>query len=121
VAEDQDRAIGDCCLTGAPRAEIGVRKLLGYALNPAHERGGGKARVFATALGFGLSNYEGLLDQLRRGAMAARARPGRVDEFGARYIVDIPVVGPRGRAVVRTAWIYYPGSLVPRLITLYVL
>ena len=48
------------------------------------------------------------------------ALPGRVDQFGSRYTVDIPVSGPAGEAVVRTGWIYKPGASTPELTTLYV-
>ena len=112
---------GDCRLTGAPRAVIDARKLLAYALDPTHERGRGKAHVFAWVLGYDTSNYERLVQQLRQGFLEHPPVPGRVDRFGARYAVDIPVTGPRGSAVVRTAWIYVPGTLTPRLTTLYVL
>ena len=40
------------------RAVIEDSKLVGYALNPHSERGQHKARVFAQALGFNLSNWE---------------------------------------------------------------
>lgn len=112
--------LGDSRLTGAPWAVIDTDKLTRYALDPTHERGGDKARVFASVLGFDLDNHDELIEQLRQGVSRCRALPGRADEFGARFVVDIPVVGPRGRATVRTAWIYDPGSPTPRLTTLYV-
>jgi filamentous hemagglutinin len=46
-------------------------------------------------------------------------RPTR-DQFGARFTVDIPVVGPRASGVVRTGWIYKAGSSAPELTTLFV-
>jgi filamentous hemagglutinin len=46
--------------------------------------------------------------------------PEKVDRFGARFTVDIPVVGPQGSGVVRTGWIFKPGSKVPELTTLFV-
>jgi hypothetical protein len=40
------------------RAVLEDSKFVGYALNPHSERGQHKARVFAQALGFNLSNWE---------------------------------------------------------------
>ena len=45
---------------------------------------------------------------------------GKVDKFGSRFTVDIPVTGPGGSGVVRTCWIYKSGSNTPELTTLFV-
>jgi hypothetical protein len=45
---------------------------------------------------------------------------GKIDVFGSRFTVDIPVTGPAGSAVVRTGWILKPGSTTPELTTLFV-
>jgi len=79
-----------------------------------------KARVFAAALGFHRSNFHLLIEEIRRGVVAHAAEPGSVDEYGARYRVDVPVTGPNGRATLRTVWIYRTGSDVPELITLHI-
>jgi hypothetical protein len=102
-------------------AVVDLRKLVDYALNPDNPVGRQKARVFAAALGFDRSNGHLLVDEIRRGVMASPAEPGMVDAYGARYRVDLPLTGPRGSAVVRTAWIYRTGSDVPELVTLHVL
>jgi len=107
-------------LTNAARAVIDHRKIAGYVRNPDNPVGRHKARVFAAALGFDRSNVQLLIDEIRRGVLSHPAEPGRVDEYGARYQVDIIVSGPKGRARVRTAWIYRAGSDVPELITLHV-
>ena len=52
--------------------------------------------------------------------MVHAAEPGSVDEYGARYRVDMPVTGPKGSTTLRTAWIYRTGSDVPELVTLHV-
>lgn len=106
-------------LIGANRAHIDPRKLTDYALNPVHPIGADKARVFESALGFNRSNVDALIAQIRVGVMEHPPVPGLVDKFGAGFTVDIPVVGPAGSGTVRTAWIYDPGSLTPRLVTLY--
>jgi hypothetical protein len=79
-----------------------------------------KARVFAAVLGFDRSNVHLLIEELRRGVVAHAAAPGLVDEYGARYRVDMRVTGPKGTATLRTAWIYRTGSDVPELVTLHV-
>ena len=96
---------GAASLAGANRAFIDQRKLTEYALNPKHPTGGNKARVFESALGFNQNNAAALLAQLRSGVMNNTPILGRVDQFGARYTVDISVVGPAGAGVVRTGWI----------------
>lgn len=46
--------------------------------------------------------------------------PGKVDQYGQRFTVDIPVVGPKGRGVVRSGWIFKTGSNTPELTTVLV-
>jgi RHS repeat-associated protein len=111
--------VGESRLVGANRAVIDPRKLTDYALNPSHPVGGNKAVVFER-LGFTRANAEDLMSQLRTGVMENVPVPGKVDQFGARFTVDIPVVGPRASGVVRTGWIYKAGSSTPELTTLFV-
>lgn len=104
-------------LVGANRAEIDPRKLTEYALSPSHPIGRNKARVFESAFGFNQSNADDLIAQLQKGVMENTPVPSVVDKFGTRFTVDIPVSGPTGSGIVRTGWIYTPGSLTPRLTT----
>jgi hypothetical protein len=106
-------------LLGANRAVIDSRKLTEYALNPEHPVDGNKARVFESVFGFNASNADSLMLQLREGVMQHPAIPGKVDQFGVRFTVDIPVTGPAGSGIVRTGWIYKPGSNTPELTTLF--
>nr|WP_314710864.1 DUF6883 domain-containing protein [uncultured Comamonas sp.] len=46
--------------------------------------------------------------------------PGKVDQYGARFTVDIPVAGPNGNGFVRSGWIYKPGSNTPEMTTIFV-
>jgi hypothetical protein len=48
----------------AHRAEIDIRKLRDYCLNPLHDEGKHKARVFAAALGMTATDAESLRDIL---------------------------------------------------------
>jgi Flp pilus assembly pilin Flp len=111
---------GETRLVGANRAQIDPRKLTDYALNPEHPVGGDKARVFESAFGFKRGNADDLLAQIRKGVMENRPIPGKVDAHGTRFTVDIPVNGPTGSGTVRTGWIFDPGSVTPRMTTLFV-
>lgn len=105
------------CIPNATMAVIESKKLVDYALNPNHPVGRHKARVFASVLGFMQQNAGDLILQIRAGVQNIPAVPGRFDEYGRRYTVDIPVVGPLGSGVVRTGWIIDAGSTTPRLTT----
>jgi filamentous hemagglutinin len=108
-------------LPNASEAEVPPEKLTDYALNPEHLSGGGdKAGVFESVLGFDRSNATELLSQIKNGVTTNPAVAGRIDEFGQRFTVDIPITGPKGSAVVRTGWIVDTGGRAPRLVTLFV-
>ncbi|MES2740821.1 MAG: hypothetical protein V4754_07700 [Pseudomonadota bacterium] len=111
---------GAYSLVGANRAVIDPRKITDYALNPAHPVGGNKAKVFDSALGFNQGNAADLMSQLRLGVMENTPIVGKVDQYGSRFTVDIPVIGPAGNATVRSGWIYKPSSNVPELATVFV-
>jgi len=111
---------GKLPLSGADRAVIDHRKVTDYALNPEHPVGGNKAKVFESALGFKKENADDLIAQLKDGVKNNPAIEGKLDQFGQRYTVDIPVSGPTGSGVVRTGWIYKVGSDVPELTILFV-
>ena len=107
-------------LLNSDLAIVDRRKAELYALNTSHPRGGDKARVFESALGFNRTNSEDLLRQLRQGVNEYPPTPGTIDEWGTRFTIDIPVVGPKGAGIVRTGWIYKPSSDIPTLTTLIV-
>ncbi|WP_207389340.1 DUF6883 domain-containing protein, partial [Marinobacter halodurans] len=107
-------------LIGADNAAINPKKLTEYALNPDHPVGGHKARVFKSALGFDKSNADDLMTQLKQGVKTNTPIPGKVDQYGERFTVEIPVVGPTGEGIVKSGWIYKPGSNVPELTTILV-
>jgi hypothetical protein len=108
-------------------AVIEDSKLVSYALNPQSELGQHKARVFESALGFNLSNWE----QLKQALLDALPyRPVTLTSetaFGKKYEVVVPITGANGRtADVITIWqfdrlpdgVEYADS--PRLVTLYI-
>ena len=107
-----------------PRAEhafIDERKLVNYCLNPAHPRGRHKARVFSSALGFAESSAPILRAALLEAARNRNALRGEVDEHGQRFMIDFPMTGPLGSAMVRSVWIIRNGENFPRLVSCYIL
>jgi len=90
-------------------------------LNPEYPVGGNKAKVFDSALGYNQSNADGLMNQIYEKLPQTESVLGKVDNYGQRYTVDIPITGPNGNtATVRTGWILKPGSTKPELTTLFV-
>lgn len=111
----------DGALPNAGEAVIDPNKLTSYALNPQHPVGGDKARVFESALGYNQSNADQLIGGVQQGVLTNPAVMGKVDQFGQRFTVDMPITGPNGNTVmVRTGWVLDPGATVPRLATAYV-
>jgi len=103
------------------RAVIPRDKLEGYALNPDHDPGKHKARVFKTALGFEQKDWEVLgqkiLAELPFHAVTFKGR----QTYGDRYEVTLQITGLNGQTkAVLTAWIIETGSDFPKLITTYV-
>lgn len=92
-------------LKNAEYATILDTKLTGYMLNPEHDRGKHKARVFER-IGFNQTNACELKQQIMGNLSTHPALPGIEDKYGKRFTVMIPIRGPKGRAVVETAWIY---------------
>ncbi|MES2928519.1 MAG: hypothetical protein V4843_16970 [Pseudomonadota bacterium] len=108
-------------LPNAGKAVIDPNKLTSYALNPLHPVGGNKARVFESVLGYNQSNADQLIGKIQQGVLTNPAVLGKADQFGQRFTVDMSITGPNGNiAVVRTGWVFDPGSTAPRLATAYV-
>ncbi len=103
------------------RIYIDPRKLTEYALNPEHPRGGHKAKVFKSALGYDKQNYENLKSQIESQVLDSDAKEGMTDKHGKRYVVDILIKGYSGKeAMIRTCWLVPPGTKEGRLTTLLV-
>jgi hypothetical protein len=104
------------------RARVDLEKLVDYCLDPGHPRGRHKARVFAARLGIGRGDAEHLRAALLDAATASEdASAGLNDGFGSRYVLDLSVTGPKGSAVVRSAWIIRSDEDFPRFTSCYVL
>ncbi len=109
-------------LPNGERAIVELVKLTDYCLDPTHFRGQHKARVFASRLGLGQNDAGAFRAALLEAAkQAENVVRGMVDGFGARYVLDFQLTGPKGSAVVRSAWIIRIGEDVPRFTSCYVL
>jgi len=103
-----------------PNAEhvvIDIRKLRDYCLNPAHDEGKHKARLFIAAFGMTSDDAEDLRRELLEAVKTEDAKLGRRDEFGQRYVVDFMLEWKNRRAMVRSGWIIEHGSTSPKLTT----
>ncbi|MCL2831518.1 MAG: hypothetical protein FWD77_12410, partial [Betaproteobacteria bacterium] len=109
-------------LPNVEKVVVDSRKIIDYALNPNNLSGGAdKAKVFDSALGYNQSNAGQLIEQIQTKLPSSEAIIGKLDQYGQRFTVDIPITGPNGNtAIVRTGWILEPGSNVPRMTTLFV-
>ena len=108
-------------LPNPAHAVVDLQKLLSYCLNPAHPRGGSKARVFAAALDVTIQDTGLLRQKLLDAAHSLEATLGKKDGYGQRYVIDFPMDGPNGKATVRSCWIVRANEDFPRLTSCYVL
>ena len=107
-------------LPNGNRAIVDRRKVTDYCLNLDHDDGSHKARLFQTLMGLNRGNSALLLDALSTAAATGDAVVGKRDEHGCRYVIDFECEGPRGTAMIRSAWIVRTGEEVPRLVTCYI-
>lgn len=107
-------------LPNAERAIVNIAKLREYSLNPAHDVGKHKARVFQSALGLTASHAEWLREQLLSAARTGEAVSGTPSPFGVTYVIDAKITHAGQSALVRTAWIVEYGTDFPRLTSCYV-
>jgi len=102
-------------------AIVDRRKVVGYLLNSAHPRNGGKARFFE-ALGFSADAPEHFIAALHSVAATGDAVARTESVHGEKYVVDglLPLHTEKdpGR-VVRTVWLIEHGQDQPRLVTAY--
>jgi uncharacterized protein DUF6883 len=105
----------------ADSAEVSLRKLRDYCLNPLHDEGKHKARVFASVLGMTAADAEVLRELLLEAVRTRDAQVGYEDAYGQRFSVDFIVEWRGKRAIIRSGWIVEQGTEVPRFTTCYVL
>ena len=103
----------------ANRAVVDIRKLRDYCLNPLHDEGQHKARLFAAALGMTAADAEDLRTLLLQAVQTVDAHVGRRDAYGQRYTGDVLLEWRDQQAMVRSGWIIEHGADTPRLTTCY--
>ncbi len=89
-------------------------------LNPLHDEGKHKPRVFVAALGMSAGDAETLRDILLQAVKTHDARVGYHDAYGQRYVVEFLLEWRGKRARIRSGWMLEHGSDVPRLTSCYV-
>jgi hypothetical protein len=108
-------------LPQADQAILPPEKFLDYILNPDHERGRHKARVFRSALGIARKDWEYLRDQIVARLPSAPFTSVSPTPFGFRYEVPMLMEGLNGKThEVITAWIVRNEGDPPQLISAYV-
>lgn len=103
----------------AENAVVDIRKLRDYCLNPEHDDGKHKARLFLSILGMTAEDAEELRQILLEVVKNVEVRLGRKDAFGQRYTLDFPIEWQNRSATLRSGWIIEHGSNIPRLTTCY--
>lgn len=104
-------------IPNAEKAVIDIRKLRDYCLNPNHEIGKHKARVFASALNLTYKDASALRSALLEAVKTVEAEVGKLDEHGQRYTIDFEFEWQGKRAFIRSGWRIGVKSEIPRLIT----
>ena len=95
-------------------------KVTKYALNPVHPRGKNKAKVFKSALGYTLDNYNDLIDNVYRKVDKDLFENQEPNEYGKKYKQIINITGQNGKnADILTGWILEKNGKY-RLTTIYV-
>jgi hypothetical protein len=107
-------------LPNGRRAVVDIAKLKDYCLNPFHEDGKHKARVFAAALGLGRTDAEWLRERIVEAAVSELAFVSSETRFGTLYMLDFELTTASSSAVVRTGWIVRHSEDFPRLTTCFV-
>lgn len=107
-------------LQNSKEAIVDIRKLEEYCLNPLHQIGKQKAKVFKSALGFSKNDARILQLKLLKAALNLDAVEISADSFGTRYYIDSEIIHKNKKAVIRSIWIVKVKEKIPRLITCYV-
>ena len=107
-------------LPNADAAFIDLSKLRTYSLNPNHDRGKHKARLFAAILGLTSQDAELLKALILEAIQQHEAIPGQMDEYGQRFTVNFSLTRNQNTANVRTTWIIRTVETFPRLVSCYI-
>ena len=105
----------------AHRAQIDIRKLRDYCLNPLHDEGKHKARVFAATLGMTAADAESFREIILQVVQTHNAQLSYQDAYGQRYLVDFLLEWQGRQAMIRSGWILEHGSDTPQLTSCYII
>ena len=106
-------------IPNATRAEIAEEKLREYLLNVEHHHGASKARLLLS-LGYRPESWRELETDIRLQHLTVDVDVTKESEYGTRYEIVGPLVGPLGQSVdFRSVWQIDIGTDHPRLITMY--
>ena len=106
-------------IPNADHAIVAIEKLTSYLLNPAHKRGGAKARLLLS-LGYRTDRPQVLESDLRVQHLSLNATRTSQNTYGVAYEIEGPITTPNGRSVrFCSIWQIDTGSEVPRFITMY--
>jgi len=100
-------------------AIISMEKLTSYCLNPKHNSGKHKARVFASALGITAENAENLRELIAQAAVKGKVIQQDTTQFGCLYKVDWAVADQKD-IVLRTLWETTADQPYPRLVSAFI-
>ncbi len=103
----------------AENAVVDIRKLRDYCLNPEHDDGKHKARLFLLRLGMTADHAEELQQILLKMVKTSAVCLGRQDTFGQRYTLDLSLEWQSRNVILRSGWIIEHDSTIPRLTTCY--
>jgi len=106
-------------LPNADKAVIPSEKFTEYSLNPLKQKD--KAIAFERALGYNMSNYQKLIDNIRANITKFTATPKPDIGYGQRYQIIMELVGENAKsAKVLTAWIFSDNKNIPTLTSAYI-
>ena len=97
-----DEPIESNLLPYAENAVVDIRKLRDYCLNPGHDDGKHKARLFRSILGMTADNAEELRQILLEVVKTEEIRLSRQDEFGQRHTIDFLIEWQNNRSILFT-------------------
>ncbi|MDA0245907.1 MAG: hypothetical protein OT477_21040 [Chloroflexi bacterium] len=106
-------------IPNAEDAIVDIRKLRDYCLNPLHEDGKHKARLFYAILGMTAADAYDLQQILLEVVAVTPARLGKQDAYGQRYTVDFLMEWHGKQALVRSGWIVETDIHTPKLTSCY--
>ena len=106
-------------LDGIGQASIPLRKLTQYALN--YENAPDKARAFEQALGYNLTNFPLLLENLKRQIVHAPQIDKGQTPYGRRFQIIVELLGVNQKtAKVLTGWLIDQRTQACHLTTIHI-